>query len=69
MSTHLSDVWFRVTDLEVVSGSGCTVTTAEHTPATVFHYQIAHGNDGHLCFSHEVKDGREYRIGDDDQER
>ena len=45
------------------------VQTIEHTPATVFHYQIAHGNYGHLCFSHEVKDGREYRIGDDDQER
>ena len=26
MSSHLSDVWFRTTDLEVVSGSGCMVS-------------------------------------------
>ena len=31
MGSHLSDVWFQVTDLEVVSGSGCTVTTADGT--------------------------------------
>ena len=24
---HVSDVWFRVTDLEVASGRGCVVTT------------------------------------------
>jgi 4-aminobutyrate aminotransferase len=29
MESHLSDVWFRLTDLDVVSGSGATVTTAD----------------------------------------
>ena len=28
MGSHLSDVWFRLTDLPVVSGQGATVTTA-----------------------------------------
>jgi 4-aminobutyrate aminotransferase len=29
MESHLSDVWFRLTDLDVVSGSGATVTTVD----------------------------------------
>src|ERR1017187_7492114 len=45
------------------------VQTIEHTSPIVFHDQIAHRNDGHLNPSYEVKDGGEYRIGDDDQER
>ena len=29
MGSHLSDVWFRTTDLEVVSGSGSTIRTVD----------------------------------------
>ena len=29
MADGVSDVWFRVTDLEVASGSGCVVTTTD----------------------------------------
>jgi 4-aminobutyrate aminotransferase len=29
VTSHLAPVWFRVTDLDVVSGDGCWVTTAE----------------------------------------
>lgn len=47
MSTHLSDVWFRVTDLEVVSGSGCTVTTSDGTDYLDFTAGIAVVNTGH----------------------
>jgi 4-aminobutyrate aminotransferase len=47
MSTHLSDVWFRVTDLEVVSGSGCTVTTADGTEYLDFSSGIAVTSTGH----------------------
>lgn len=47
MSNHLSDVWFRVTPLEVVSGRGCTVTTADGTDYLDFTAGIAVVNTGH----------------------
>ena len=31
MAAHVADVWFRVTDLEVASGSGSVVTTTDGT--------------------------------------
>ena len=31
MTSHLSDVWFSVTPLEVASGRGCVVTTVDGT--------------------------------------
>lgn len=45
--SHLSDVWFQVTDLEVVSGSGCTVTTADGTEYLDFTSGIAVTSTGH----------------------
>jgi len=47
MTTHLSDVWFKVTDLEVVSGSGCTVTTADGREYLDFSSGIAVTSTGH----------------------
>ena len=47
MSTHLRDVWFKVTDLEVVSGSGCTVTTADGEEYLDFSSGIAVTSTGH----------------------
>lgn len=47
MSSHLSDVWFRTTDLEVVSGSGCTVTTADGEQYLDFTAGIAVAGTGH----------------------
>ena len=47
MSTHLSNVWFKVTDLEVVSGSGCTVTTAGGEEYLDFSSGIAVTSTGH----------------------
>jgi len=47
MSTHLSDVWFKVTELEVVSGSGCTVTTADGGEYLDFTSGIAVTSTGH----------------------
>lgn len=47
MSSHLSDVWFRTTDLEVVSGSGCTVTTAGGEEYLDFTAGIAVASTGH----------------------
>lgn len=44
---HLSDVWFRATDLEVVSGSGCTVTTVDGDEYLDFTAGIAVANTGH----------------------
>src|SRR5664279_1111826 len=45
--THLSNVWFRVTDLDVVSGSGCTVTTANGEQYLDFSSGIAVTSTGH----------------------
>ena len=47
MGSHLSDVWFQVTDLPVVSGSGCTVTTADGTEYLDFTSGIAVTSTGH----------------------
>jgi 4-aminobutyrate aminotransferase len=47
MSSHLSDVWFRTTDLEVVRGSGCTVTTADGEEYLDFTAGIAVASTGH----------------------
>lgn len=47
MSTHLSDVWFRATELEVVSGSGCTVTAVDGTDYLDFTAGIAVASTGH----------------------
>ena len=47
MGTHLSNVWFKVTELEVVSGSGCTVTTADGEEYLDFSSGIAVTSTGH----------------------
>jgi 4-aminobutyrate aminotransferase len=47
MSSHLSDVWFRTTDIEVVSGSGCNVRTADGTEYLDFTAGIAVASTGH----------------------
>ncbi|WP_211210918.1 aspartate aminotransferase family protein [Sporichthya polymorpha] len=46
-TSHLSDVWFSVTDLEVVSGSGCVVTTGDGTEYLDFSSGIAVTSTGH----------------------
>jgi 4-aminobutyrate aminotransferase len=53
MGSHLADVWFQVTDLPVVSGSGCTVTTADGTEYLDFTAGIAVVSTGH-CHPHVV---------------
>jgi 4-aminobutyrate aminotransferase len=52
--THLAPAWFRVTDLEVVAGSGCTVTTADGTEYLDFSSGIAVTSTGH-CHPHVVE--------------
>ena len=47
MGSHLSDVWFRTTDLEVVSGSGCVVRTADGAEYLDFTAGIAVASTGH----------------------
>jgi 4-aminobutyrate aminotransferase len=47
MGSHLSDVWFRTTDLEIVSGSGCTIRTADGTEYLDFTAGIAVVSTGH----------------------
>jgi 4-aminobutyrate aminotransferase len=47
MGSHLSDVWFRVTDLDVVSGEGCVVRTADGTEYLDFTSGIAVTSTGH----------------------
>ncbi|MGZ4801733.1 MAG: aspartate aminotransferase family protein [Acidimicrobiia bacterium] len=47
MGSHLADVWFQVTDLPVVSGSGCTVTTDDGTEYLDFTAGIAVASTGH----------------------
>jgi 4-aminobutyrate aminotransferase len=47
MGSHLSDVWFRTTDLEIVSGKGCVVTTADGVDYLDFTAGIAVVSTGH----------------------
>src|SRR3954462_5124043 len=47
MGSHLADVWFQVTDLPVVSGRGCTVTTVDGTEYLDFSAGIAVVSTGH----------------------
>jgi 4-aminobutyrate aminotransferase len=47
MGSYLADVWFQVTELEVVSGSGCTVTTVDGTEYLDFTSGIAVTSTGH----------------------
>jgi 4-aminobutyrate aminotransferase len=45
--THLSNVWFKVTDLDVVSGQGCRVTTTDGVEYLDFAAGIAVNSTGH----------------------
>jgi 4-aminobutyrate aminotransferase len=45
--THLSNVWFKVTDLEVASGRGCRVTTIDGDEYLDFAAGIAVNSTGH----------------------
>jgi 4-aminobutyrate aminotransferase len=45
--SHLSNVWFKVTDLEVASGRGCRVTTVEGHEYLDFAAGIAVNSTGH----------------------
>ncbi len=47
MSSHLSDVWFSVTPLQVASGKGCWVTTADGDEYLDFAGGIAVNSTGH----------------------
>ena len=47
MASHLSDVWFSVTPLEVASGRGCVVTTVDGTEYLDFSAGIAVTSTGH----------------------
>ncbi|MFZ4584287.1 MAG: aspartate aminotransferase family protein [Acidimicrobiia bacterium] len=47
MASHLADVWFSVTDLPVVSGSGCWVTTVDGDRYLDFTSGIAVTSTGH----------------------
>ncbi len=47
MDSHVADVWFRVTDLEVVSGAGAVVTAADGTEYLDFTSGIGVVNTGH----------------------
>ncbi len=47
MSSHLSKVWFKVTDLQVASGRGCRVTTIDGTEYLDFAAGIAVNSTGH----------------------
>ena len=49
----VSDVWFRVTDLEVASGPGSVVTTTDGTEYLDFSSGIAVTSTGH-CHPHVV---------------
>ena len=49
----VSDVWFRVTDLEVASGRGSVVTTTDGTEYLDFSSGIAVTSTGH-CHPHVV---------------
>jgi 4-aminobutyrate aminotransferase len=58
MESHLSDVWFRLTDLEVVSGAGATVTTASGEDYLDLTSGIGVVNTGH-CHPRVVEAVRE----------
>ena len=45
--SHVSDVWFRVTDLEVASGRGCVITTTAGEEYLDFTSGIAVTSTGH----------------------
>src|SRR5688572_23689756 len=45
--SHLSNVWFKVTDLQVVSGRGCRVTTVDGDEYLDFAAGIAVNSTGH----------------------
>jgi 4-aminobutyrate aminotransferase len=45
--SHLSDVWFSVTDLEVASGRGCWITTTDGSEYLDFTAGIAVASTGH----------------------
>ena len=45
--SHLSNVWFKVTDLQVASGRGCRVTTADGQEYLDFAAGIAVNSTGH----------------------
>jgi 4-aminobutyrate aminotransferase len=45
--SHVSDVWFRVTDLEVASGRGCVITTTDGEDYLDFTSGIAVTSTGH----------------------
>jgi 4-aminobutyrate aminotransferase-like enzyme len=47
VGSHLSDVWFRTTDLEIVSGSGSTIRTSDGTEYLDFTAGIAVVSTGH----------------------
>ena len=47
MASHLSDVWFSVTDLEVASGHGCWITTTDGVEYLDFTAGIAVASTGH----------------------
>ena len=51
--SHLSEVWFEVTDLQVESGHGCWVTTVDGTEYLDFSAGIAVVSTGH-CHPHVV---------------
>jgi 4-aminobutyrate aminotransferase len=53
MGSHLADVWFSVTDLDVVSGRGSWVTTADGSEYLDFTAGIAVASTGH-CHPHVV---------------
>jgi len=52
--SHLSEVWFKVTDLQVESGHGCWVTTVDGTEYLDFSAGIAVVSTGH-CHPHVVE--------------
>jgi 4-aminobutyrate aminotransferase len=52
--SHLSEVWFKVTDLQVESGHGCWVTTVDGTDYLDFTAGIAVASTGH-CHPHVVE--------------
>ena len=58
MASHLAPVWFRVTDLDVVSGEGCWVTTADGARYLDLTAGIAVVSTGH-CHPHVVEAIRE----------
>ncbi len=58
MASHVSGVWFRVTDLEVVEGAGCVVRTADGTEYLDFTSGIAVTSTGH-CHPRVVEAIRE----------